>query len=295
MIDVRRLGSASFKTTDLERALSYFGDLIGLSVVDKTTTRAVLATAQGQEAIVLERATESGLSKLSFQIAPSSDLGEATSFLRSKGVVAETASDLSPGVSRAVRFIDPHGTEIELFADYRFAGRDKRQSGVMPLKVGHVAAVAPEIGPVVRFYIECLSFRLSDWRADAAYFLRCNSDHHTVNFFRNDRKSIHHLAFEVNDWAELHRTCDFLARNGYRMEWGPARHIIGHNIACYHRNPDGFLIEFYTELDQMKDETLGYFEPRPWHEDTPQKPKAWPSGTSSNYWGVHQIRADNAG
>ena len=29
-------------------------------------------------------------------------------------------------------------------------------------------------------------------------------------------------------------------------------------------------------------------------EDTPQRPKAWGPGTSSNYWGLHQIRADNA-
>ena len=55
-----------------------------------------------------------------------------------------------------------------------------------------------------------------------------------------------------------------------------------------------FLIELFTELDQMKDESLGYFDPRPWHEDTPQRPKAWGPGTSSNYWGLHQIRADNA-
>src|SRR5947207_576518 len=29
------------------------------------------------------------------------------------------------------------------------------------------------------------------------------------------------------------------------------------------------------ELDQMKDEELGYPDPRPWHHDTPQRPKTW--------------------
>jgi len=35
---------------------------------------------------------------------------------------------------------------------------------------------------------------------------------------------------------------------------------------------DRELIELYAELDQMKDEELGYWDPRPWHRDRPQRP-----------------------
>ena len=70
------------------------------------------------------------------------------------------------------------------------------------------------------------------------------------------------------------------------MIWGPGRHLIGHNVFTYHHNPDGQIVELYTELDQMKDEELGYFEPRPWHQDQPQRPKVWPMNTLSNYWGA---------
>jgi hypothetical protein len=34
----------------------------------------------------------------------------------------------------------------------------------------------------------------------------------------------------------------------------------------------------------MVDENLGYFEPRPWHQDTPQRPKTWQGG-KTNIWG----------
>ena len=44
------------------------------------------------------------------------------------------------------------------------------------------------------------------------------------------------------------------------------------------------MIEFFCELDKMVDEELGYFEPRPWHQDTPQRPKTWEAGKTSN-WG----------
>jgi hypothetical protein len=66
--------------------------------------------------------------------------------------------------------------------------------------------------------------------------------------------------------------------------WGPGRHIIGHNIFIYHRNTDRLIVECYTGLDQMADETLGHFEPRPWHQDQPQRPKVWPADTAGNYW-----------
>jgi hypothetical protein len=76
-----------------------------------------------------------------------------------------------------------------------------------------------------------------------------------------------------------------LAKNNIKLTWGPLRHIIGHNIAVYHRNPDGVVIEFFCEMDQMHDEELGFFEPRPWHQDLPQRPKVWGDDTPSNWWG----------
>ena len=64
------------------------------------------------------------------------------------------------------------------------------------------------------------------------------------------------------------------------------RHGIGHNLFSYHRSPNGFITELFAELDQLKDESLGYFEPRPWHRDNPQRPKTWPkTPEAANLWG----------
>ena len=67
--------------------------------------------------------------------------------------------------------------------------------------------------------------------------------------------------------------------------WGPLRHIVGHNIAAYHRNGDDLRVEFYCEMDLMYDEELGYWQPRPWHEETPLYPKHWPKETWRSAWG----------
>jgi hypothetical protein len=88
-----------------------------------------------------------------------------------------------------------------------------------------------------------------------------------------------------------------LARNNIQLTWGPIRHLIGHNIAIYHKNPDGVTIEFFCDIDQMFDEELGFFEPRPWHQDRPQRPKVWDDETPSNWWGPmsrHQPKPEHA-
>jgi catechol-2,3-dioxygenase len=135
------------------------------------------------------------------------------------------------------------------------------------------------------FYTDVLGFRVSDWMGDRFSFLRCGRDHHSVNFARFDEERLHHIAFEVADMAEVQRASDLLARNGIHLVWGPIRHLVGHNIAAYHRNPDDQRIEIFAEMDIMRDEELGYFEPRPWHQDFPQRPKVWPADTLRAYWG----------
>jgi hypothetical protein len=50
--------------------------------------------------------------------------------------------------------------------------------------------------------------------------------------------------------------------------------------------PNGLITETFAELDRMNEE-LGYFEPRPWHRDNPQRPKVWEKDPSaSNLWGI---------
>jgi len=284
MLQIKRAGHSTLTTPDIERTLDYFTRIVGLSLAARDKNRAILATKAGLEAIVLERGAAEA-PRLSFQIAPGSDLGEVASRLKKAGIKSERRSDITPGIHEALAFKDPKGTTLEIFSEFGFAAEDSTFTGIMPLKLGHIAYTCPDVQGMVAFYCDTLGFRVSDWRSDYFAFLRCSRDHHTVNFLRNEKAAIHHIAFEVRDWSDIKRACDLLARNGITLTWGPIRHIIGHNIAIYHKNPDGVTIEFFTDLDQMHDEELGYFEPRPWHQDRPQRPKVWGDDTPTNYWG----------
>jgi len=284
MIQARRLGYAVLSTPNLDRMIDYYCDVLGLAVTERHETRAVLATRQGVETIVLKAGEAAGLLGLSFQVSPKLDLADATKRLRNAGIAAEVRAGQTAGVTQVLVFKDPKGTEIELFTDFRFVETPAGENAVSPMKLGHVAYFVTDMQSNIRFYEEVLGFRRSDWRGEGSMFLRCGVDHHTINFFKRDKTELGHIAFEVKDWPELARASDYLVRRKFILDWGPARHHIGHNLACYHRNPDHVRVELYAEMDQMKDEELGYFDPRPWHEDRPQRPKNWPAETTRNQW-----------
>ena len=284
MIQCRRLAYAALTTSRMDELVRYYEDVIGLVLSHRDQDRAVLSTRHGIECIVLEHGKVPELVGLAFEISPRTSLDEARAALAKAGVPAEIRQGRSPNLPRVLALKDPNGTEIELFNSIMFAAADARERGVNALKLGHVANFLPEIEGLTDFYVSKLGFRKSDWREGRATFLRCSPDHHTINFFKGEKR-LAHLAFEVKDFPELVRASDLLVRNKFPLDWGPARHTIGHNCACYHRNPDGVRIELYAEMDQMKDEELGYFDPRPWHEDRPQRPRDWATEDSPrNKW-----------
>ena len=199
MLQIKRVGHSTLITPDIERTIDYFTRIVGLSLAARDKNRAILATKSGLEAIVLERGGASEAPRLSFQIAPSSDLGEVASRLKKAGIKSEKRSDITPGIGEALAFKDPKGTTLEIFSEFNFAPEDNTFNGVMPIKFGHIAYQCPDVQGTVKFYCDMLGFRVSDWRSDYFAFLRCSRDHHTVNFLRDDKAAIHHIAFEVRD------------------------------------------------------------------------------------------------
>jgi catechol-2,3-dioxygenase len=148
-----------------------------------------------------------------------------------------------------------------------------RTSGVVPTRLGHVALMAPEADKLVEF-CSAIGFRTTDWFEGIATFLTCNHSHHVLNIIAAPEPRLHHLAFELRSRAAHHDVADFLATEGYPILWGPSRHTAGHNLASYHYDPSRFLIELYSDMDVLVPE-LNIFEPRPWHEALPQRPRVW--------------------
>jgi catechol 2,3-dioxygenase-like lactoylglutathione lyase family enzyme len=284
MVPALRLSHATLDARDIDRSIEYFRDTNGLTLVERSSANAIWATENGRVSVILRAGSHANLSALTFETAMS--VKDAAEKLGSIGVRCQVQSDPFPGVRQSVNFEDPCGTRIELYCGPDAAFDKDRGGGVKPLKLGHVARLCPDITTLVTFYEQVLGFRVSDWISDYFVFLRCDSDHHAINFFRGDKPGLHHMAFELKDMAHMQSACDLLARSRIQLGWGPLRQSAGHNMAVYHRSDDDHVIEFYCELDQMKNELLGYFDPRPWHQDCPQRPKVWDPSAWQAGWGT---------
>ena len=289
MIAVRRLGHATLTTPDIGAQIGYYTEVVGLALIERDSSARSCEQTGPRGGRARARPGQRALAaRVPGRARQRPRGGRARA--GKHGIKSECRSGISPGVADALVFKDPKDTWIEIFADYVFSPEDPAQAGIMPLKLGHVAYRVNDVQHVVKFYTDVLGFRVSDWHGDTFAFLRCGPDHHTVNFVFDEVPQLHHIAFEVKDWAEIQRACEWLAKHNIHLVWGPGRHIIGHNIAIYHRNADKVRVEFFCEMDLMKDEALGYFDPRPWHQDRPQRPKVWGPDTLRNYWGFGSER-----
>jgi catechol 2,3-dioxygenase-like lactoylglutathione lyase family enzyme len=285
MIKLLRLGHATFETPDIEKAIEHHTQVIGLSLAGREGKRAFLATRTGQLAVELRQGSQSKCTKLAFEVPATADFADIRRDLQQHGVASEERNDSVPGLPKVLSFQDPKGTSIELFREWTYVGNEQQVVGAGVFKIGHIAFFVPEPQTMVDFYGKVLGFRISDWIGDFFVFMRCNADHHTVNFIKGDKINMHHIAYEVRDFAHLQSACDILGQRNIPIAWGPVRLGPGHNVAIFHRDHDDWITEFYAELDQMKDEDLGYFDPRPWHRDRPQRPKVWDNAQVAMIWG----------
>ena len=224
--------------------------------------------------------------RIGFQLGIDDDIDAFEKQTAAHGIKIVRKKDPEPSIAEMASFEDPKGTVMEVFKRGGPSQQKFPDKGIVPHKLGHVAFFVKDVKGTTDFYCNVLGFRVSDWMGDFFSFLRCGTDHHTINLMRADGDRHFHTAFELRDWGHMLTACDYLSLHGYKLLWGPGRHGIGHNLFTYHRAPNGLITELFAQLDQMNEE-LGYFEPRPWHRDRPQRPKVWtPDPNAANYWGV---------
>jgi len=169
----------------------------------------------------------------------------------------------SPGGGYGLRITDPDGREIELSAEVAQAGERAAASGgppIRPTKVSHVVLNSPDADAYRRLLIEVLGFRVAD-ETEHMVFLKCNLDHHSVAIARAPHASLNHVAFEVPTVEEVLAGVEHLRAHGFETIWGPGRHPQGMNAFGYFLAPNGQVVEYTAEVEQIPDDQLA---PRFW-------------------------------
>ena len=151
-----------------------------------------------------------------------------------------------------------------------------------PTKISHVVLNSANADEQMPFFIDVLGFRRSD-STHMMEFLRCCSDHHSIAIVRGSGPSLNHVAYEVPNIDGLMRGTGRVKRNGFDIEWGVGRHGPGNNVFSYFIEPNGFVTEYTTELDQIDEATHVPQDAQYWDKVMPTRGDRWgTAGPPSN-------------
>lgn len=290
MPTISRLAHVALRTPDPESLIRHYRDAVGLFELEHCANgRRHLSVDGAGAALELVPAEDEGLDHVTWELAPGTDLAGVRAELEALDVTVATSELDDPGLGASLKIRDLDGIEIHLaLADGDFAERPGERTGAAPERLGHVAIGVADTAAARTFYERVLGFQWSDSIADVMQFLRHGTEHHSLNVaLSSNPGSLHHIAFELRDTAHLIASCDALAAREVRIAWGPGRHGAGHNAFTYHHAPDGHVIELFCDMDRMSHPSQGYYDPRPWHTDRPQRPRVWGPDefAAFNAWG----------
>lgn len=171
-------------------------------------------------------------------------------------LVHEPASLSIPGDGFGFRFFDPDGRTVEVAAEVARRNPDPVDvDRAVPLGLSHVVLNTTDLARAVRFYVEVLGFRVSDYLADFMVFLRCGPAHHVLAFTASPHVSMNHVAYDVADLDHYMYATGRTLRAGYELVWGPGRHGPGNNTFSYFEDPGSFVCEYTTGLQVIRDES----------------------------------------
>jgi hypothetical protein len=135
-------------------------------------------------------------------------------------------------------------------------------------RLGHVVVQSTKYLAALNWYLDNLGLIVSDFlyfpgqrgRGPTMSFIRCDrgsvpADHHTLALALGPATRYVHSAYQVGDLDALAAGGEYLGAQGYFRSWGIGRHIQGSQLFDYWRDPDGFLVEHFSDGD-MFDNTL---------------------------------------
>lgn len=249
------LASLSLEVSDLERSTKFYTEVWGLEQVGEEAGRRFFrCAAGGPVALSLRQGKRAHFESMTLQARDAAAVQSLHARLASEQGVRLVASPgaLSgePGKDYGMVFEGPQGLRIIVAVLPATPPVMQTTDPSRPLCLTHLVLNSADMPQLSAFFTGVLGFRLSD-RTDRMDFLRCGPDHHTVALAHGNSLSLNHAAFAMRDIDSLMYGAGRLLDHGYHVEWGLGRHGPGNNVFSYFVDPDGFAVEYTTEMAQI--------------------------------------------
>ena len=259
---ISAMGHVSIQTTDLANSVFDATQILGLRETERTADAVYLAAANVHHELVYVESEVNGVDGFGLVAANGNALREIRRRVENENLTILSNKPRGVGIEDGFSFIGPEGVVFEIYVGMQENSALQQSFG--PDRYGHFNFHPRDVGGMMRFLHRVLDFRLSDVIGDDfAYFMRCNPDHHGIALVRGEG-TLHHHAWQTQSIADLGKLGDRLNKLGRELIWGPVRHGAGHNIAAYYVETSGAVVELYTDLEQIYDDSR---PPVVWGED----------------------------
>ncbi|MVU80684.1 2,3-dihydroxybiphenyl 1,2-dioxygenase [Nocardia sp. ET3-3] len=281
VVKVLDLAWLEFEKPDLQRAEVFahaFGFTTALRTADELQLR---GTDPGSPCVLIRRGTRSRFAGPAFRAADSADL------LRLAGATGPRPMPLPESLGgMSVNLTDPSGLRVRVVADtYDLPALPVQEPHILNVghaparvngtqrpprvparvqRLGHVVVQTTKYRETLDWYLRYLGLIVSDFlyypgqrqRGPVMSFIRCDrggtpADHHTLALTLGPSNRYVHSAYQVSDLDALAAGGEFLREQGYHRSWGIGRHIQGSQIFDYWRDPDGFMVEHFSDGDMF--------------------------------------------
>lgn len=285
VIKVHDLAWLEFEKPDLEGA-EVFARAFGFTTVLRTGRELHLrGTDAGAPCVIVRKGARSKFLGPAFSAATSGDV------LRLAEAAGRPVARLPETLGGVVLDLpDPSGLRVRVVSDthqlpalpsqephaFNFGHEFRRINATQrppraPARVqrlGHVVLQTTRYREALDWYLDHLGLIVSDFlyhpgqrgRGPVMSFIRCDrgatpADHHTLAMVLGPADRYVHSAYQVADLDALAAGGEYLREHGYHHSWGIGRHVEGSQLFDYWRDPDGFMVEHFSDGD-LFDNTL---------------------------------------
>jgi catechol 2,3-dioxygenase-like lactoylglutathione lyase family enzyme len=259
MTRVSEIRYVGYGVNDLDAERAFYADTWGLEPVSSSDGMAYFK-AQGHDehhVVRLRRAEVNRVDVIALAADSRADVDALHGKVAASGCkIIYAPHDLAaPGGGYGFRFFSPDGLPFEISSDVaKGRKRDVARWDGVPVKISHIVLHSPDHKAATQWFQDVLGFKLSDWLGDFMSFLRCNSAHHRIAFLPGP-PCLNHVAYDMEGVDGMMRGIHRLKQKGTDIVWGPGRHTAGNNTFSYFVTPNGFAVEYTSELEEVDDAT----------------------------------------
>ncbi|MEU0531610.1 VOC family protein [Amycolatopsis tolypomycina] len=279
VIKVHDLAWLEFEKPDLARAEVFAGAFGFTTVLGTGRELHLRGTDAGAPCVLIRKGPRSKFLGPAFLAATTGDV------LRLADATGRRATRLPETLGGVVVDLpDPSGLRVRVVADTHVlpalppqdphplnfghevrrvnAAQRPRRAPALAQRLGHVVLQTTRYREALDWYLDHLGLIVSDFlyypgqreRGPVMSFLRCDrgatpADHHTLAMVLGPADRYVHSAYQVADLDALAAGGEYLREHGYHHSWGIGRHVEGSQLFDYWRDPDGFMVEHFSDGD----------------------------------------------